>query len=50
MVMVTLCLAYKHALCKRSGSALECLTQAWEAAGLSLTGVVVLEQDTFILA
>ena len=35
---------------ERSGSVVECLTRDRRAAGSRLTGVVVLKQDTFILA
>ena len=35
---------------ERNGSVVECLTRDRGATGSSLTGVVVLEQDTFILA
>ena len=35
---------------ERSGSVEECLTQDQGAAGSSLTCIVVLEQDTLILA
>ena len=44
--------SFHFAFRERSGSVVECLTRDREAAGSSLTGVtvVVLEQDTFILA
>ena len=41
---------YTIAVRERSGSLVECLTRDREAPISSLTGIVVLEQDRFILA